>query len=230
MSKEKRSRSWIPAAIVMVVAICIVVAILMRNQGLQGELTALREDLSASQAEWQRISAEKEALQSELASVEEAIREANLTYEESTAKIADLTVQIADLEVQNTSLENQIDVASQTEETYLRQAGEIAAVTEHMEGTGNSLRDTLSADTTFTGDLWGALFDAHGDLLSSLLEKRTELEEALALAKARLDAFPESGMEKEADALRLEIQEREAEISTLAAQIRMYGNPEPDED
>ncbi|MBR2288896.1 MAG: hypothetical protein IJ865_11675, partial [Clostridia bacterium] len=72
--------------------------------------------------------------------------------------------------------------------------------------------------------------DAHGDLLSSLLEKRTELEEAMALAKARLDAFPESGMEKEADALRLEIQEREAEISALTAQIRMYGNPEADED
>ena len=207
----------------MVAAVLIVIAILMRNQNMSGELDHLREDLTESQSTWQQIAAEKEELQDELAVVEDGIREASLSYDESTEKIADLTGQVENLTMQNTSLENQLQVSAETQSVYIRQTEDLAGTLRMLHDADTALSDELASDREYTGSLWAAVINARNTLLTALKDEMKALQEDLALTEARLAALAETGMEEQADAIRGEIQELTSDITALRSQILMYG-------
>lgn|GEM_PF-3168011 len=221
--KARSPRAMIWASLVMVAAVLIVIAILMRNQNMSGELDHLREDLTESQSTWQQIAAEKEELQDELAVVEDGIREASLSYDESTEKIADLTGQVENLTMQNTSLENQLQVSAETQSVYIRQTEDLAGTLRMLHDADTALSDELASDREYTGSLWAAVINARNTLLTALKDEMKALQEDLALTEARLAALAETGMEEQADAIRGEIQELTSDITALRSQILMYG-------
>ena len=221
--KARSPRAMIWASLVMVAAVLIVIAILMRNQNMSGELDHLREDLTESQSTWQQIAAEKEELQDELAVVEDGIREASLSYDESTEKIADLTGQVENLTMQNTSLENQLQVSAETQSVYIRQTEDLAGTLRMLHDADTALSDELASDREYTGSLWAAVINARNTLLTALKDEMKALQEDLALTEARLAALAETGMEEQADAIRGEIQELTSDINALRSQILMYG-------
>ena len=224
-AQKKFPHAMIWAAIVMVAAVFIVIAILMRNQTMRQELDTLKEDLSASQGNWQQIASDKEVLQDELAEVEDSIREASLTYDESTAKAADLTEQIGTLSGLNASLENQVTVSAETETVYLKQTETLTDTLRVLQAADQSLAEELNSKREYTGSLWAAVIDSRNTLLQSLKETLKALKDDLSLAESRLAALPESGMEEKADEIRGEIQQYTTDLEDVKNRILMYGTP-----
>ncbi|MCR4884254.1 MAG: hypothetical protein K6A68_11815 [Clostridiales bacterium] len=221
--KKTSNRSFLIALVVMIIAVGVTIAILMRNQHLNQDLSNLQTSLKESQNKWQEIAAEKEVLQEELETVENNIREAQLTYEESTEKIADLTQQVNDLTSQNTTLENQLVLASDAETMYTQQASAIRDTITLLQASNDSLVQELNISSDYTGDLWNTLVEARNQLLSSLKTKKTSIEAALASNNSRLASLPETGMESQASEIRSDIQALELQLTEVCQQIRMYG-------
>lgn len=220
---KKKSHTLLISLIVLIIAVGVTVAILVRNQHLQQDLSNLQTSLKESQSKWQAIAAEKEQLQAELETVENNIREAQLTYEESTAKIEDLTAQVDSLTTQNASLEKQLEIAADAETMYTQQTTALRDTITLLQASSDSLVQELGGSGEYTGDLWNTMIEGRNQLIASLKTKKQAIENALASLNSTLSALPETGMESRVTEIRTEIADLEKQLTEVCQQIRMYG-------